>query len=176
MFEIIESCPTVFQLKAKGSGIYILQVKKLRQELADQGLNEKQSFYYYLASTLFGAILYEAVANGPASEFAAADVLDGVLYLTFTVVGIIYCYRQNGGATGTDFLKRMVSLGWVMFWRLVSLVLPFFVIVGAIQWFTTGQFGRPGAELPVLVVIMNGLFLGMFWRIGVHMKWIADRK
>ena len=143
--------------------------------MATEGLNEQQAFRYYLATAIFSAILYEIVANGPSSEFKPVDLLDMAMYFTFTIGGIIWCYRQNGGADGRDFLRRIVPIGWVMFWRLVGLVIPFFIIVGAIDWYQTGKFGRPGSEMAILIIIMNCLFGGMYWRMGVHMKWVADR-
>ena len=119
-------------------------------------------------------MLYEIVANGPSSEANPVDLLDAGMYFTFTIGGIIWCYRQNGGANGQDFLRRIVPIAWVMFWRLVGLVIPFFIIVGAIDYLQTGKFGRPGSETAILIIIMNGLFGGMYWRMGVHMKWVAD--
>jgi hypothetical protein len=29
--------------------------------------------------------------------------------------------------------------------------------------------------MAILIVIMNCLFGGMYWRMGVDMKWVADR-
>lgn len=138
-------------------------------------LSEQQAFRYYLATAILSAVLYEIVANGPPSETKPVDLLDAGMYFACTIGGIIWCYRQNGGAAGSEFLRRIVPIGWVMFWRLVGLVIPFFIIVGAIHWHQTGEFGRPGSEMPVLIIIMNGLFGGIYWRMGVHMKWVADR-
>ncbi len=154
--------------------MYVWQIKKLRQQLASEGLSERQAFHYFLATSILSAVLYEVVANGPPSEPNPADLLDAAMYLGFTIGGIIWCYRQNGGAKGAEFLNRIVPIGWVMFWRLVSLVIPFFIIVGSIDWYRTGDLGRPGSEMPLLVIIMNGLFGGMWWRMGVHMKWVAE--
>jgi len=155
--------------------MYIWRIDRLRQQLAKRGLNQKQAFYYFLATSILSGLLYELVANGPSSEVKLVDLVDAVMYLGFTIGGIVWCYKQNGGADGSDFLNRIVPIGWVMFWRLVSVVIPFFVIVGAIDWYQTGHLGRPGSEMPILVVIMNCLFGGMWWRMGVHMKWVAER-
>ena len=156
--------------------MYLLQIRKLRQQLADNGLSQRQAFNYFLATSILSALLYEVVANGPPSEPNPVDLLDAAMYLGFTIGGIIWCYRQNGGADGSEFLNRIVPIGWVMFWRLVALVIPFFVIVGAIDWYRTGELGRPGSEMTILILIMNGLFGGMWWRMGVHMKWVADNR
>ncbi len=96
--------------------MYIWRIKRLRQQLAIEGLSEKRAFYYYLGTAIVGALIYEAIANGPPSGAGPAptDYLDGILYLAFTIGGIIWCYLQNGGAIGSDFLKRIVPIGWVM--------------------------------------------------------------
>ena len=85
-----------------GSAMYIWQIKRLRQQLAIEGLVEKEAFYYYLGTAIIGALIYEAIANGPptgaGAEPALTDYLDGILYVGFTIGGIIWCYLQNGGA------------------------------------------------------------------------------
>ncbi|MGI9328682.1 MAG: hypothetical protein ACR2PZ_25935 [Pseudomonadales bacterium] len=154
--------------------MYWWHIRNLRQQLAQDGLSESHAFRYYLATAILSALLYEAVANGPPSETKAVDILDASLYLGFTIGGTVWCYRQNGGAAGRDFLIRIVPIAWVMFWRLMSVVIPFFIIVGAVDWYQTGNLGRPGSEMTLLVIIMNGLFGGMWWRMGVHMKWVVE--
>ena len=154
--------------------MYIWRIDRLRRDLAVSGLNQAQSFRYFLATSILGALLYEMVANGPASDPNPIDILDGAMYLGFMIAGIIWCYRQNGGADGADFLQRIVPIGWVMLWRLVSLVIPFFIVVGAIEWFQTGNLGRPGSETTILIIMMNSLYVAMWWRMGVHMRWVAE--
>ncbi len=157
--------------------MYIFRIKKLRQQLAGQGLSEKHALFYYLATAILSALTYEAVANSPGSggPMVPVDYLDGGLDLVFTTVGIIWCYVQNGGAEGKEFLKRIVPIGWVMFWRLMlGGLIPFTILIGALNWYATGEFGRPETESVLEVIIHNGLFLGMFWRMGVHMNWVAN--
>jgi hypothetical protein len=154
--------------------MYFWQIRKLRAQLAGDGLSSQHAFRYYLATAILSAALYEIVANGPPSEPSTVDILDAVLYFACTIGGIVWCYRQNGGAAGVDFLDRIVPIAWVMFWRLVACIIPFFLAVGLIDWYQTGNLGRPGSEMPLLIVIMNGLFGGMWWRMGVHMKWVVN--
>lgn len=155
--------------------MYFWQIRKLRAQLASEGLSEKQAFYYYLATAILSALLYEVVANGPPSEPQAIDLLDAAMYFGFTIGGIAWCYQQNDGASGKDFLVRIVPIAWVMLWRLVAVVIPFFIVVGLVDYLETGKLGRPGSEITILIIIMNCLFGGMWWRMGAHMKWIADQ-
>lgn len=157
--------------------MYILGIKKLRQQLADDAFVEKQYFYYYLATAILSALTYEAVANSPGSggTMPPVDYLDGGLDFAFTIAGITWCCVQNGGAGGTNFLQRIVPIGWVMLWRaLLFGLLPFTILVGFLNWNATGSFGRPESETVIEIIIHNGIFLIMFWRMGVHMKWIKD--
>jgi len=152
--------------------MYFWQIRRLREDLAAGVVSERHAFYYYLGTALLGALLYEAVANGPPSEGSAGDVLDGAMYIGSVVVGLVRRYRQNGGAAGREFLQRIVPVAWVMWWRLVAVAAVFFVAVGVYQWLTTGTPGR--TEAPAVVILMNLLYLGMYWRTGVHMRWVAD--
>ena len=137
--------------------MYIWQIKKLRQQLAIEGLVEKEAFYYYLGTAIISALIYEAIANGPqagaGAEAAATDYLDGILYVGFTIGGIIW---------------------WVMSWRYFALVIVFTFGLAQIRGFLTGEYGRPEVESVWEVIVMNGLILWMFWRMGIHMKWVAD--
>ena len=158
--------------------MYIWQIKKLRQQLAIEGLGGKEAFYYYLGTAIIGALIYEAIANGPptgaGAEAAATDYLDGILYVGFTIGGIIWCYLQNGGATGSNFLQRIVPIGWVMSWRYFALVVIFTFGLAQIRGFLTGEYGRPEVESVWEVIVMNSLIMWLFWRMGIHMKWVAD--
>ncbi len=157
--------------------MYILGISKLRQQLADDAPGDQQAFYYYLATAILSALTYEAVANSPGSggDMVPVDYLDGGLDLAFTIAGITWCYLQNGGADGRNFLQRIVPIGWVMWWRAMLFgLVPFTILVGFLNWNSTGSFGRPESETVIEIVIHNGIFLVMFWRMGVHMKWIND--
>jgi len=159
--------------------MYVLGIRKLRQQLAEDALGERQAFYYYLATAILSGLTYEAVANSPGSGGAIlpVDYLDGGLDMLFTIAGITWCYLQNGGADGNNFLQRIVPIGWVMLWRaLLFGLLPFTILVGFLNWNSTGSFGRPESESILEIIIHNGIFLVMFWRMGAHMKWINDTK
>jgi hypothetical protein len=47
-------------------------------------------------------------------------------FVTFGVIiaAIIQCYRRNGGRTGKDFLKRFLSITWVVGWRSFVIGVP----------------------------------------------------
>ncbi|HJP05257.1 MAG: hypothetical protein CL799_12385 [Chromatiales bacterium] len=154
--------------------MHFWQIKKLRVKLAGEELTQRQEFIYYLGGAILVAALYEIVANGPATEQKPVDVLDAVMYFGFKIGGVIWCYRQNGGTSGRNFLAHMVPLAFVMFMRLVSAVIPLFVTLGVYHWIQTGELGRPGSETTALVFMMNCLYGAMWWRTGVHMKWVAD--
>lgn len=159
--------------------MYILGIGKLRRQLADDVLGDRQAFYYYLATAILGALTYEAVANSPGSggPMLPVDYLDGGLDFVITVGGITWCYVQNGGAGGTQFLQRIVPIGWVMWWRVFLFgLVPFTILIGLINWNATGSFGRPESETVIEIIIHNGIFLVMFWRMGVHMKWVKEAR
>lgn len=159
--------------------MYILGIGKLREQIASGNLSEKETFYYYIATAILSAITFELVANSPGSGggMVPQDYLDGSLDFVFTIGGIIWCYIANGGPDGNDFLKRIVPVGWVMLWRaLLFGLLPFTILVGVINFMNTGNYGRPESETVIEIIIHNGIFLCMYWRMGVHMKWIAANR
>ena len=74
------------------------------------GLSERESLFYllWLVGTTTAAYAI------PLGELNLWDHVDSATTVVATVAGAIYFYSCNGGASGTEFLARYVSLNWVV--------------------------------------------------------------
>jgi hypothetical protein len=97
--------------------MYLWKIHLLRTELERGSLAEREQFKYFIAlAALWSAA--EAFPT-PQNDLPAAPedpftiVIVSAGYVTATLGLLFHCYRQNGGASGHDFLGRFVSLFWV---------------------------------------------------------------
>ena len=107
------------------------RIEKLKEELANQTISQRNLFIYYLivgislAFLMFpeGVDLYEDYQGVTFKwiEWVATNVI----YL----LGLFFCYKVNKGKLGKNFIDRIVSLEVVLTIRyLVFLYLPLTII------------------------------------------------
>jgi hypothetical protein len=84
--------------------VYFLRVRRLKEQLAREGLSEMNRFGYLMAWMLMIALM------------SASDNSPGVvgILLVITVAGVIWAWRRNGGRNGTGILDRYLSIGFVV--------------------------------------------------------------
>jgi hypothetical protein len=109
--------------------MYFWNITKLKEEIRGGGPSENECFKYLLA---FG-IAFALSSSAPPMPVKSEPVL--ILLSALVSVGIViaamtYCYQMNGGAAGREFLKRFLSIAWVIGWRSVLVGLP--VLLGTI--------------------------------------------
>ena len=107
---------------------------------------------------------------------ATCNVWDGLgsfWNVLLAVVGIIYIYRQNGGADGQHFLQRYLVIGWVVLIRCCVAA----IILIAVVFFSTGV--AVGGDTEVThwydFLFFAAGAAGMCWRIGHHVRDLALR-
>ncbi len=109
--------------------MYFWNITKLKEEIRGGGPSENECFKYLLAFGIFFALLSSAPTSlekrEPALFFLSAFAMIGIV-----IAAVTYCYKMNGGAAGRDFLKRFLSIAWVVGWR--ALLVAFPVLIGII--------------------------------------------
>jgi len=109
--------------------MYWWNLRAAKRDLSARPLDSRQLLPYLLALVILETIVVEFAFLAPSSQdlgarqwfFASATVV-------VTVLGCLYVYRQNGGATGQRFLERFLVLGWVTGIRVTVFV--FFCFLG----------------------------------------------
>jgi hypothetical protein len=153
--------------------MYIIRMRGLKQELATGAVDARGVLPYVIANVSLWIIFsgipdfgYEEADTWEISiEFAVA-----CLQAVLAALGIWWFYRCNGGHSGSDFLVRLSTLGFVLTVRFALLILvatalafaPFIrEIVFPTSWETLYAYGLAIAAL--------------FWvRLGAHVRQIAS--
>ena len=155
--------------------IHWWRTDKLAEELTNDGVSEPQSFWYAVISTIMVVVAtyYATWFGGYQSwlllvEFAAVCVI--------TVLGLQECYKANGGASGSHFLKRFICLG-------VPVGIKLFIaslVIGQVAYFafplvvTQETFRSPFFVYQLFSFFIVGMFAVIYyWRIAHYMEHIA---
>jgi hypothetical protein len=109
--------------------MYFWNITKLKEEIRGGGPSENECFKYLLAFGIFFALLSSAPKSRENSE-SVPVLLSALALVGIVVAAVTYCYQMNGGAAGRDFLKRFISIAWVIGWR--SLLVAFPVLLGIV--------------------------------------------
>jgi len=133
--------------------MYWLNLTSLKSELEQGPLTQAHAFQYALANAVIAAL----VQAGKADQWWEASLTAAIAGL-----GTAYCYEANGGAAGSDFMARYVSLGWVVGLRAALAYTPAAIVVGILA--------APAFDDAKLLMSVLGLgfVVVLYWRMGFH--------
>jgi len=148
--------------------MYFWRIEELKAEMAARPLSEREVLPYLVVFVS----LYAAVGYIPQAFTNIWDGLEAFCSIALAVLGTIYVYGQNGGASGQHFLQRYLAIGWVVTLRWLVVF-----ILAAVAFFTLMTvLGRETEE----TTWYDFLFLAVvqavvYWRIGYHVGDLAQR-
>jgi len=152
--------------------LYFWRIAELKSELAASTVDQRESLLYLL---WFGGVTTLA-SSLPLGEFDVWDYVDSATMLLAFLFGTLYVFSCNGGAAGSSFLVRYVSLNWVFGIRFIVLAaIPTIVaVMMAEEWLLPG--GVPEVTTPWESLSMAGLEVGFYLRLGRHFRDVANAR
>ena len=153
--------------------MYFARIEPLKQQFREGGPNDREALPYIVGYVGFVNMLFIALPE--AGTQRGWDLAIGYIDVCIAIVGTIYVFRKNGGATGRDFVVKYFVLGWVVAFRLLPLVM---VII--IAWMVALAFNpefdvdEDNAVNMSFDVLLTFLFTGLYYqRLGKH---VADTR
>lgn len=157
--------------------MYWWNVAKLAEDLREGRVEEKERFKYFLATSILWAL-------GPqpflyyGQTFKVMDVISAVVLLAITVIGTILCYRANRSGDDTDFIGRMICLGWPV---LIKVAVLGIVVVFFEALFVALALGSESGSSKVVDAVLEVLLVGLlgtyyYWLIYKYMALVAHPK
>jgi hypothetical protein len=145
--------------------MYFWKLDELKKDLITRPLSEGESFKYLLATVIlfnFGVI---QMRNN-----TMLDVYNSIIMAAISVFGVYYTYKCNNGPSGTNFVQKYLSLGFVFGIRWILIVaLPltviYFAIIGIISPSAVSE-----RTTFLDVVFFNLLSLSYYYMLGKHIK------
>ena len=148
--------------------MYFWRIEKLKTEMAVRPLSEREVLPYLVV--FVG--LFAAVGYIPQSMTNIWDGLGAVWSFGLTVLGTLYLYRQNGGASGQHFLQRYLAISWVITIRgLVVLILAAVAFFTLMTLFVSAQEETTWYEFLFFAAVETVVY----WRIGHHVRDLAQK-
>lgn len=156
----------------KQQPMYWWKIQGLKKELSQGPLSEQAFFPYLLADVIL--VMLGDISFPGEYNYTDIDLIAGLLGLVIAVLGTYYLYYWcNNGPSGENFLQRYFALGWVIGVRLLVMVmLPAFLILFFIL---AAREDYSGAMTWGDVAFIAFLSILYFWRVGKHMKDVANQ-
>lgn len=145
--------------------------KKLVKDLAEDHVTEQESLWYAMISAVlyFETVYYTNWFGGYRS---GTLLLEALVVTVIGLVGLSECYKANGGATGSHFLKRLYCLGTPVGIKIALAS----IILGQINYFvfprvvTQTEFRDPLFVFQLMSLFITGVFTVLYyWSIAAHM-------
>jgi len=146
--------------------MYFWKTEKLAMELKTDALTEHAKKNYYIgtsAITLIG--IYLAIIAGTAN--VSMTLIEGLLMLTVTVLGINLTFKTN---KGKDYITRVVVLSFPLFIKLYTAAFIVGLIAGVLTSTNNSQVEPFTPLLSILISV--GVQLIYFWRLNTHLSTI----
>lgn len=103
--------------------MYFWRIEELKRKHVGGSLTDREILPYFLIFVGLTAL----VTILPVESMSYWDYIGAIGTFLLTVFGTVYVYRYNGGATGSHFLQRYFSIGWVVAVRWSVIVMPLLV-------------------------------------------------
>lgn len=145
--------------------MYFWNIEKLKQQLAQGPLSERETLSYLLAFSI--VITLSMWGNGEWVWWQA------LLEVVLAVAGTLYVYRRNGGDGGEHFLQRYMTVGWVVG---IRYTVPFMLLLigGFAVAAVAGVLEQIDEWVYALITTLFSLLL--YWRIGHHIGDVVARR
>jgi len=102
------------------------------------------------------------------AELNKWKIIEAIINVIISIVGLIYVYHRNGGSSGYDIIHKYVVLGWVVVIRYFIVI----ILIGIIFYLIAGYFGKSSNETTLLDIVFIAVASAIYYeRLGRH---IAD--
>lgn len=112
-----------------------ISAKPLIEKYRSGAFQEAEIAPYFMAYMILMAVA-SGFAFGDANVWAVAT---GFASIVITVMGVLHLKKQNGGSFGNSFLSKYFSLGWVITFRILIMVIPAAIVFSVLAVMVGGH-------------------------------------
>lgn len=153
--------------------MYLLNIKKLKNNILTGHFSERDRFLYLLMYLLLNAASVEYLTTTARAEAGLRDYLLAIYSVSLVGVGTYVAYLANGAAAGRDFVGKFFAVSLVMTIRFLLFILP--LIAGWLYFsFSAAVRGESAVDDAFIVVPFIAWGLLLYYRIYRHMADLKD--
>jgi hypothetical protein len=142
--------------------MYWIRYRPLKDRLKKRSVSDREALPYLL---LFCALEAIALSLPAASEMNKWDIIETILHVIVTLLGVLYVYRKNGGNSGYDIIQKFIVLGWVVAVRYIIIVIP----VGIFIYVVKEYHAPSGDETTIFGAVISTVLSAIYYeRLGRH--------
>jgi hypothetical protein len=161
--------------------MYFFALKKLKANLIEKPLTERQALPYLIATIAIYTLLIELIytlsflptTEADSASYNVWHFIDSTISFISTLLGAIWVYKCNRADTGRYFLQRYLSVGWVTaMWFFVIMML---VCVLVVTMTTIATEPTSNSTSAGLTLIYLALMVGYYWYFGKQVAEVAQK-
>jgi hypothetical protein len=145
--------------------MYWWNVSKLAADLREGRVDERQRFNYYLATFIAWNLAAQLFFLHGDATFSIERLITVTVILAFSAIGIILCYRVNKKGDDTDFIARMICLGWPIGIQF-AVMLSAFALAGGVA-ISLGEASLGRSFLSAFSDQIRGLWRPFYWNFFI---------
>lgn len=121
--------------------ITLFKIEKLKEQIKNGQLSEKDKFIYFFLYVIIDSILYELLSYDAQLILNPTiwDYSHSIIVILITIIGTYIAYKSNGGSNGVDFLGRYFSIGFVVMIRFFVFLIPSCLILFILYFINFGE-------------------------------------
>ncbi len=154
--------------------MYIWNIEKLKDQIRNNELTEKDRFIYVLIYVVLGAIVMELMTLMPLENGNVWDLINSVAAVLIIAVGTTCAFKANEANDGEDFLGKYFAISFVVAIRFIVYAIPLFVLLFIYYLYAFDEHEEIASGF-IDVVPFILWYIALFWRICVHIKQVGQK-
>ena len=164
--------------------MYFWNIKKLKAQIIERPLTEREVLPYIIANALVYLLLMELISYLYSfHEVGAVDMPYGfweylsiAFSIVMTIMGCVWLFRKNKTRSENYFLQRYTALGWVVMLRTTVFVLLASIILFFLAQMVASDFFNKVFDSNISVFLFGLCFyLYFYWYFGKHLTEVAKK-
>lgn len=94
----------------------IYRTSEIKRKLSDNEISEEEAVFCILGVALLG-LTTNYINLSSLYPVSLNFFIEMIVMMAITLWGIIYCFKQNGGRRGVQFIVRFSCLSWSVGWK-----------------------------------------------------------
>lgn len=148
--------------------MYIWKTNKLSTDIKENNLTEKDWKQYFLAGGVL-VILAMYLLQTSVRVNMMSLLVEGLLMLVITIVGINITFNTNHDNSGTNFVARITALSFPLSIKLIVVSFFYGILIGVANEISPFSVENQEWAFAIFTITIQAIF---FWRINVHLLYI----